>query len=233
MKKHSQFVVLTVVTGFFLFAGNAHSQDPDQPEFPKITLQPEDQAIVMGSNVTFTAAADNADGYQWMRNGKVMPGETNSTLTIDNVGKKDVGNYTLFAKKDSEAVPTRSATLNVVALSEGGGGDPFTVFGLPVVISGGSGDCPGPYIGYVSYMKPASQGWGWVPTSGATIHTATDTNRTDTKVEYVGRWGDHGCDQTSVAVPHPTFSPKYRFTIYFTNDVPTNAYPILLEGFNP
>ena len=136
MKKHSQIAVLTVVTGLFLYAGNAYSQN-DQPEFPKITLQPEDQAIVMGSNVTFSATADNADSLQWMRNGKIMADETNSTLTIKNVGKKDVANYTLYAKKDSEAVPTRTATLNVVALS--GGGDPFCVFGMPVLSGGGSG----------------------------------------------------------------------------------------------
>jgi len=219
------------MAGFFLFAGNAYSQD-DQPEFPKITTQPEDQAIMIGSNVTFSAAADNADGYQWMRNGKIMQDETNSTLTINNVGKKDVGNYTLFAKKDSEAVPTRTATLNVVALN-GGGGDPFIVFGMPVLSSGGSGTCPGPYIGYVAYVKTPSQGWGWVPTSGASVHSITDTNRTDTKVEYIGKLFDRGCDQTTVAVPNPTVSAKYRFTIYFTNDVPTNAYGITIVGFNP
>ena len=28
-------------------------------------------------------------------------------------------------------------------------------------------------------------------------------------------------------------SPVYRFTIYFPNNVPTNAYNITLDGFKP
>src|SRR5262249_3132597 len=147
MKKHSQLIVLAAVAGFFLYAANAYPQetamvvdDVTQPEFPVITTQPNDQAVMVGSNVTFTATATNSDGYQWMRNGTVMPDQTNSTLTLTNVSTSDVGTYTLFATKDMEAVPTRSATLNVVApLSNGDSGNSFAVFGLPVVSSGGSG----------------------------------------------------------------------------------------------
>jgi hypothetical protein len=101
----------------------------------------------------------------------------------------------------------------------------------PVVGSGTNGTCPGGYIGYVNYTKTVANGWGWVPTN--TVHTATDTNRTDTKVEFQGKSGDFGCNQTTVTIPDPTTSTKYRFNVYFTNNVPTNAYSIVLAGFNP
>jgi len=65
------------------------------------------------------------------------------------------------------------------------------------------------------------------------VHTVTDTNRTDTKIQYVGLYGDSGCAQTTISIPNPTFSPAYQFCIYFTNNVPTNAYPmVLMTGFN-
>lgn len=117
--------------------------------------------------------------------------------------------------------------LNTVQSSFAG---PVTVYAMPVASSGTNGLCPGGYVGYVAYMKTNSA-WGWAPTN--TVHTATDTNRTDTKVEFNGRLKDSGCNQTTVTVPNPCPSTKYRFTIYFTNDVPTNDYPIELEGFAP
>ena len=109
----------------------------------------------------------------------------------------------------------------------------FTVYATPVTSSGTKGSCPGSYVGYVNYTKTVAQGWGWAPTSGTSIHTATDTTRTDTKVEYGGKLYDTGCNQTTVSVPDPTYSTKYRFAIYFTNNVPTNSYPVDLDGFNP
>ena len=232
-----QTIVLTAVSGLFLITPYCAvceqlvAVDDDQLQFPIITRQPEDQAISLGSNVTLTANAANADGYQWVRNGSVMDGQTNSTLKLENVAIEDVGLYTCYAFKDSEAVPTRTANLNVFMATAG---DTITVFGTPVLGGGSQGSCPGPYVGYVNYTKTVAQGWGWSPSAGTTVHTASDgSGRTDTKIQYGGKYGDNGCDQTSVTVPHPTFSPKYRFAIYFTNNVPTNAYPMVLDGFNP
>ena len=201
----------------------------DQAEFPLIATQPTDQAVAVGSSTVLTVEAVNGDSYQWLRNGVAMPGQTNSTLVLDNVETGDVGYYTCAVIKGGEAVPTRAAQVNVYTLD---GGGTITVFGAPVVSSGSQGTCPGPYAGYVNYRKTVSQGWGWAPSAGTSTHIASDDNRTDTKVEYVGKYGDGGCNQTSVTVD-PVYSPKYRFTIYFTNNVPTNAYAITLTGFDP
>jgi hypothetical protein len=132
------------------------------------------------------------------------------------------------------ASPTAaSATAAGVTANGVLGGGPIVVLGTPLLSNGSKNSCPGPYVGYVAYTKTASQGWGWAPITGAPVLSAADgSGRTDTKVEYVGAYGDHGCGQTSVSI-NPAYSPVYRFTIYFTNNVPTNAYPIVLTGFNP
>jgi len=251
-------VSLTAITGWIALVGMAQAQttdpllaDPaDQSEFPQITAQPLDQVVPVGSNVVLSVQANNANGYQWLRNGLPVEGQTNSILTIQNAGVSDVGLYSCQVLNGDQAVPTRAASVeavvggdNTAAASTSGngnvviasgvlGGGPITVFGTPILGGGSQGSCPGPYTGVVAYTKTVSQGWGWAPISGATVLTATDTNRTDTKVQYCGAYGDNGCAQTTVTIPYPPYSPVYRFTIYFTNNVPTNAYSIVLTGFN-
>jgi hypothetical protein len=232
----------------------------DQSVFPQITAQPTDQTVLVGANVVLSVQANNADGYQWLCNGVPQDGQTNSTLMIQSAGVNDVGLYSCVVSLGTEAVPTRAASVSVettanatavsataasaltaratssgaIAASMPGGG-PITVFGTPFPGSGSQGSCPGPYAGCVAYTKTISQGWGWAPISGATILKAADgSGRTDTKIQYCGAYGDNGCAQTTVTIPYPPFSPVYRFGIYFANNVPTtNAYPIVLTGFNP
>ena len=231
----------------------------DQAAFPQITVQPVDQTVPVGATVTVSVQAINADSYQWLINGVPADGQTNTSLTIASARISDVGYYSCnVSLTGGGTVPTRAANLCVyttgssvvtiksissaakssavsasssIAMSMPGGG-PITVYGTPLLSNGTSGGCPGKYVGYVTYSKPPSQGWGWAPISGV-AHTVTDTNRTDTKVQYVGYYGDSGCAQTTVSV-NPTYSPVYQFNIYFTNNVPTNAYPmVLLTCFNP
>jgi hypothetical protein len=240
MKKQIAWFITLVAAAKLAVAQEINTtsvQSVIQPEFPKIVWQPEDQLVPMGTNATFIVKVANADGYQWLRNGKPVTGATNNSLTITNAGVNDVGYYSCQIFKGAEGVPTRYASLMVFtsSIDPDTGVDPVTVFGSPLLGNGSQGTCPGPYTGYVNYTKTLQQGWGWAPdtTNGNTIFTATDTNRMDTKILYVGAYGDGGCNQTSVTIPNPAISPVYRFAIYFTNNVPTNAYAITLNGFKP
>lgn len=233
----------------------------DQSQFPTITVQPLDQVVPIGGNATLSVQATNADTYQWQCNGVSLDGQTNNSLAILNAGINSVGLYSCnVSQNGGGTVPTRAANVlvymtsssagaaslsaapagssSVMAVSGGVapagvlGGGPITVFGTPLSGGGKKGSCPGPYTGYINYTKTVSQGWGWSPSG--TVHTVADgSGRTDTKVEFIGAYGDSGCNQTTVSIPNPTYSPVYRFTIYFTNNIPTNAYPITLTGFNP
>ena len=109
-----------------------------------------------------------------------------------------------------------------------------TVSVLPTVSSGTDGVCPGSYAGYAYYAKTVGQGWGWAPSTNTTTFKASDGGgRSDTKIVFVGKSNDTGCNQTSVTIPNPPTSTKYQFKIYFPSNVPTTNYPIVLTGFNP
>jgi hypothetical protein len=243
-KNIPHIITLAAITGLLAITGNtalAQSDDSlDQSEFPTITAQPVDQAVTVGSNAVLSVQAVNADNYQWQTNGVDIEGQTNSTLTIQNVGVNDAGSYSCNVSQTGEdPVPTRAASLDVVvpasmAAPDGVlGGGPIVVFGGPKASNGTQGTCPGTYAGYVNYTKTISQGWGWVPSTNTTIFTASDGGgRTDTKIMYGGKYGDTGCNQTTVTIPNPPPSPSYRFTIFFPNNVPTTNYPIVLTGFN-
>jgi hypothetical protein len=208
-----------------------------QLQYPFIINQPDDQFVPFGSNATFTVTALNANGYQWLWNGNVISNGTNNSLVIQNAGIQNVGYYSCDIFKGMESIPTRSASLQVYTnwIDPQTGVDPMVVYSFPYPGAGAGGLCPGPYVGYVNYTKPPTSGWGWAPdtSNGNTVFTATDTNSTSTKIQYCGEYGDVGCNQTTVTVPNPAFSPVYRFTIFFTNAAPTNPYPITLSGFKP
>jgi hypothetical protein len=255
-------IALAAIVGLVLAT---HAQTtPDQSLFPTILQQPVDQCVPMGAPATFAVDATNVDSYQWYCNGIVLDAETNSSMTIPSVSTANVGYYSASVIKGAESVPTRSASLNAYIMGSAstptsgstpstktmststssstmtmstdmGSGGPITVFGSPVVSGGGSGTCPGKYAGYVNFTKSAANGWGWAPSTNTNVHTATDTNRVDTKVQALGDYGDSFCNQTTATVPSPSMSPVYRFTIYFPTNtaVPTNAYPITLSGFDP
>jgi hypothetical protein len=243
-KNHLKATGMAAIAGIILLAtrnvsavGPAATSAILQPDFPQIVLQPEDQMIGFGSNATFTVTALNTDGYQWLFNGNSLDGQTNNSLIITNCGLANVGYYSCNLFKVIQVVPTRSASLMVYtnSINPQSGVDPVVVFGFPVSGKGTQGSCPGKYAGYINYTKSATNGWGWAPdtSNGNTVFTASDTNRVNTKIEYVGEYGDNACNQTTVTVPNPPISPVYEFTIFFTNNVPTNAYAITLDGFLP
>jgi hypothetical protein len=234
-------IAFTLIIGAAVFTHGSAFAGGDthivQPDFPKIIRQPEDQMAGFGSNATFTVAAGNTESFQWLRDETPLDGQTNASLRLTHCGINDVGYYACNLYKGIETVPTRRASLMVYtsSIDPQTGVDPIVVFGPPVLASGGTGTCPGHYAGYVNYTKSVTNGWGWAPdtNNGNTIFTASDTNRTNTKIEYVGEFGNNGCNQATVTIPNPPISPVFRFSIYFTNNVPTNAYPITLGGFNP
>src|ERR1039458_7984283 len=121
-KKIPHIITLAAITGLLAIAGNiAHTQTTDafdQSEFPTITAQPVDQAVSVGSNAVLSVQAVNADSYQWLSNGVAIEGQTNSTLTLENVGVNNAGSYSCnVSQNDGDAVPTRAASLNVMTPS--------------------------------------------------------------------------------------------------------------------
>jgi hypothetical protein len=229
MKKQTlRIYAIAAGAGLLIAAGG--SAYPQQTGVSEIRDESADQMVQLGGAIAYSVDAVDRSSYQWLRNGAAISGQTNSTLILENAQVSDAGYYSCDIANGAEMASTITASLMVYTITPD---FLVVVYATPIVSGGGSGTCPGPYAGYVNYTKTAAQGWGWQPNTNTTIHTASDTTRSDTKIQYVGKKGDVGCNQTIVTVPDPTFSTAYRFTICFTNNVPSTNYPMTLNGFNP
>jgi len=81
---------------------------------PRITTQPQDQTVLLGSPVTFSVAADGATSFQWLRNGATIAGATSASYTIAQTTSADNG--ALFRARVSNSagsVDSRDARLTV------------------------------------------------------------------------------------------------------------------------
>ncbi len=76
-----------------------------------------DTLVAAGSNVSFDrTVGGSANQYQWYRNGTMLQGQTNATLTLNSVGTSDAGTY--HVEVTSPLAPdltlfSRNITLNI------------------------------------------------------------------------------------------------------------------------
>ncbi|WP_461077956.1 immunoglobulin domain-containing protein [Spirosoma flavus] len=82
-----------------------------------ITGQPTSQSICSGGSVTFrVTASGDITGYQWRKNGTVIPNATSNTLTINGVDNTYNGNYDVIVSGSCGNVTSGAATLAVNAV---------------------------------------------------------------------------------------------------------------------
>jgi hypothetical protein len=218
---------ITAIAGLLVAAGSpAYTQHVGVPDTGDGSA---DQLVQVDAPVAFSVNPVDGGSYQWLRNGTAILGQTNRTLIFENTQISDAGYYSCNTTNGADIVPSIAASLEVYTITPD---FLVVVYAAPITSTGNLGTCPGPYKGYVSYI-PTNGHWGFTPLTGTTIYTASDTTRTNTKVQYVGDYGDSGCARTTVTIPYPAVSPLYRFAIYFTNNVPSTNYPITLAGFSP
>jgi len=245
IRRFSQAAVLAVFAGFTQSCSVINrAKDPAVV----IVVPPEDQEVEIGSRATFSVVArhgpsNNAKGltYQWQKNSTPfiseksqtwmdIRGATQPTYTIPNTQISSVGHYRVKVTGS----PTETSGPASLAASAAGAGGAITVFGPPLATSGNStspNGCPGRYLGSVTYKRTVAKGWGWGKLPPGPFRASDGTTRTDTKLELSGFSGDRQCDSTGVSRTNLANS-KYRFTIYFPQNVPmTNAYPIVLNRF--
>lgn len=69
------------------------------PTRPRIITEPADQAVCPGTNVQLSLVAQgNNVGYQWYKNGVLIPGATTATLTLPNYNYSMDGRYYCVAR---------------------------------------------------------------------------------------------------------------------------------------
>ena len=82
---------------------------------PQITVQPQDQTVVVGAAVQFTVGGlgGGAFSYQWFKDGVSIGGATGNTLTLPNVTQADAGGYFVVVSNVVGTVTSRTASLVV------------------------------------------------------------------------------------------------------------------------
>ncbi len=78
---------------------------------PVVTSQPTAQSARSGQSLTLTAATTGtpAPAYQWIKDGAVLPGATNATLTLSPVQFADAGTYAVVVTNAAGPATTASA----------------------------------------------------------------------------------------------------------------------------
>jgi hypothetical protein len=106
---------------------------------PTISGQPQNLRVSEGGAVQFTVAASGAPAptYQWYFNGVPFAGATGSSLTFNNAGGTDAGDYTVVVANAYGTVTSARATLTV-----GGAPTPPTTPGGGSGGGGGGGGAP-------------------------------------------------------------------------------------------
>ncbi len=84
------------------------------PAMPTITQQPVGSVASAGSDVVLTVAATGeAVRYQWWRDGAQLPGETNPSLHLDDVGREAEGAYAVTVMEGGVILRSAPAVLTV------------------------------------------------------------------------------------------------------------------------
>lgn len=80
---------------------------------PTITLEPSGQTVALGSRFTFTVRASGAGplGYQWYRDGAILPGKTLASLVLSSVQAGDAGIYRVLVSNAEGSVWSSEAVL--------------------------------------------------------------------------------------------------------------------------
>jgi len=105
-----------------LFVASLVSSSSFAASAPNITVQPQSQNVIAGSNAVFdvTATGSPTPTYQWsvngtnLVNGSHIAGSKSATLTVSNVTIADSGNYRVVATNSHGSATSSNALLTVV-----------------------------------------------------------------------------------------------------------------------
>ncbi len=87
----------------FFFAWKAAAQ------IPVITSQPQNITVNYASDAQFSVTATSAGSYQWFFNNSLLPGQTNSSLDLENVSTNNAGSYSVNITSADGSVTTVSS----------------------------------------------------------------------------------------------------------------------------
>lgn len=80
---------------------------------PVVVAAPQSQVVLAGKEVVFSVAvgSNGPFEFQWLHYGVVIPGATNQTLVLNQVGPADAGEYSVVVKNEFGQASSDPATL--------------------------------------------------------------------------------------------------------------------------
>jgi hypothetical protein len=116
-------------------AGTANAAETIGP--PSILQSPLNHTLLVGSSLLLQASASGSGPltWQWRFNGNALPGETNSSLSIDYLRLDDAGLYDVFVNNAGGAAISSAGQLTVV--------EPPSILSAPpsLIITNGGSNC--------------------------------------------------------------------------------------------
>jgi hypothetical protein len=84
---------------------------------PSILTQPQSRTVYVGTDVTFSVAAEGTEplSYQWRRDGTPIPDAVAATLALANVQSDQAGDYSVEVSNVAGAVVSSAAALSLAA----------------------------------------------------------------------------------------------------------------------
>jgi hypothetical protein len=89
---------------------------PENAQAPIVTAQPQKTFAVQAGSASFSVTASGAGPltYQWLFNGGVIPGATNSTYSLSGATAGNAGNYSVVVSNASGSVTSSQASLIIL-----------------------------------------------------------------------------------------------------------------------
>ena len=96
------------------FAYTRSTPPEDAP--PAFSQHPQSATVAFGADVTFTVAVSGspAPTLQWRKGGQAIPGETGTSLVLENLTLDSAGSYDCVATNTAGTVTSNAATLTVI-----------------------------------------------------------------------------------------------------------------------
>lgn len=110
MRSKDEFTISLVT---YVIVG-IRGQDPNPPI--TITTQPTNQNVLPGGFTYFAVDATPLEylSYQWLFNGRPIPGQTDFLISFTNVTAKEAGNYSVEMTTGGKKVTSKKALLRVL-----------------------------------------------------------------------------------------------------------------------
>jgi pimeloyl-ACP methyl ester carboxylesterase len=148
------------------------------PTRPSITVAPKSQSVVVGAKVVLSVQATGSQPltYEWFFNGDVLPGATNTTLTLTNVQLAATGDYAVRVSNSLGNETSPSATLTILpetvkpTLAITAPANKATLTNSPVLLAGNAAD----NVGVARVLYQVNNG-AWETASGGSNWSATVT----------------------------------------------------------